>query len=74
MYNSNKICLRILLQLNYLVPLMPPIEKKWEECFGLKFFDREWRNIKLVLLMNDEDRKLGDVTPLELSSLWFANL
>ena len=53
---------------------MSPIEKKWEEYFGLKFFDREWRNIKQVLLLNDENHKLGDVTPLELSSLWFANL
>ena len=40
---------------------MSPIEKKWEECFGLKFFDREWRNIKQELLLNDENHKLGDV-------------
>ena len=53
---------------------MPPIEKKWEDCFGLKFFDRGWRHIKQVLFLNDENHKLGDVTPLELSSLWFANL
>ena len=41
MENSNKFCLRILLQLNYLVTLMSPIEKKCEESFVIKFFNRE---------------------------------
>ena len=57
-----KVCLKILLQLNYLVPLMSPIEKKWEECFGLKFFDREWRHIKRVFISMMKIISLGMLT------------
>ena len=42
--------------------------------FSVEVFDREQRNITLELLLNGENYKLGDVTPLDLSSLWFANL
>ena len=48
--------------------------KEMGRLFWVEFFDRGWRHIKQVLFLNDENHKLGDVTPLELSSLWFANL